>query len=254
MSQKFKAGDPLNPYDPASVSLGQEGPEARLQAGTGPSKALTDIMSDPSKMARFMEMMKADMEDAKRRGETMEERALREKREWAEADGKAAKLKDDANKAFREGNYKEAFVLYSTCMEISPQEPVYRLNRAAAALKLTMYETTIKDASSCLEDDYNIPKAYFRRSQARYSLGNLQEARQDLDKARAIQPADPILIREAEILSSLEAKSPEELPAWVAEQGRKSLDDLFGQDGLEDLVKQRMTEAGINLDHQYAIY
>ncbi|KAL0568319.1 hypothetical protein V5O48_013667 [Marasmius crinis-equi] len=247
----------------ASISLGQQGPEARLQAGTGPNKFLSDIMKDPSKMSSFMEMMKADIEDAKRRGETMQERAVREKREWAEADAKASKFKEEANEAFRKGDYKEAFVIYSVCVDIGPHEPVYRLNRAAAALnfsltnepsmhliELKLFDFAIEDASSCLDDDYNPAKAYFRRSQAHSSLGQLKEAREDLDKARRIQPADATLSRESQVLSGLEAQSFDELSAWIADQNKQSMDDLFGEGGLEELVEQRVNEAGVNLRHQ----
>ncbi|KAJ8091163.1 hypothetical protein PM082_004139 [Marasmius tenuissimus] len=247
---KFKAGDPLNPYDPASFNLGDEGPAARLDAGTGPASVLSDMMKDPSKMKSFMEMMKADMEDAKRRGETMQERAMREKREWAEADAKSAKLKDEANAAFRKGDFKDAFLMYSTCMEISQHEPLYRLNRAAAALQLKLYTTAVKDASSCVEDNHNVAKAYFRRSQALRYLGKLEEARRDLEKARSMQPKDATLNREEEILTNIESMSKDDLSAWVSEQGGRSTDDLFGEKGLDEWVERKMNEMGANLRHQ----
>ncbi|KAF5339236.1 hypothetical protein D9758_013308 [Tetrapyrgos nigripes] len=206
MSQRFKAGDPLNPYDPvAFVSPVQDGSEVPQTEGW--------TVLDLAIMVRFMEMMNADIEDAERRGETLQERILREKREWIAANAKAAKLKDKANEVFRKGDYEEAFVMYSACADITPDEPVYKLNRAAALI-----------------------------------------ARRDLEKARAILPADPVLIREAEFLSSLEAKSFEELLAWVVEQDAKRPDDLFGQDGLTELVQEKVNEIGANLDHQFAHY
>ncbi|KAG7092030.1 hypothetical protein E1B28_008411 [Marasmius oreades] len=159
---KFKANDPLNPYDPgiarilfflftfltthhrsdpislsvpvASFSLGTEGVGARLNAGTAPTQVLSQINKNPKMMEGFLKMMKEDIADAKRRGETMEERMMREKREWAEADAESAKIKENGNDAFRKGDFEDAFVAYSACIEISEHEPLYPLNRSAAAL------------------------------------------------------------------------------------------------------------------------
>ncbi|KAG7092029.1 hypothetical protein E1B28_008411 [Marasmius oreades] len=172
---KFKANDPLNPYDPASFSLGTEGVGARLNAGTAPTQVLSQINKNPKMMEGFLKMMKEDIADAKRRGETMEERMMREKREWAEADAESAKIKENGNDAFRKGDFEDAFVAYSACIEISEHEPLYPLNRSAAALKLKLFKTVVLDATFCLEHDYNQAKAYFRRGQAPLSIGQLVE-------------------------------------------------------------------------------
>jgi hypothetical protein len=62
------------------------------------------------------------------------EQMWREKREWAENDAKSAELKIRGNEVFRSGDYKTALAVYTACMRLSPQDPLYALNRAAIAL------------------------------------------------------------------------------------------------------------------------
>ncbi|KAJ6507400.1 hypothetical protein C8R47DRAFT_93036 [Mycena vitilis] len=147
----FKPGDKLNPYDPAALDLpGEEGVLQRLAAGTGPTPQLRAILNDPAKMENFLEMMRQDAAERERTGETQEQQMLREKREWAEQDAKSAQLKIKGNEAFKKGDYKTAYVLYSVCVIQSSHEPLYPLNRAAVALKLKLYKTAAKDASSAI--------------------------------------------------------------------------------------------------------
>lgn len=100
---------------------------------------LADMLKDPAHLNALVQMMKADAAERERTGETAMEQMAREKREWAEADAKSAKLKLQGNEAFKEGDYKTAFVIYSACMSLSPQEPLYPLNRVAVALSETSF-------------------------------------------------------------------------------------------------------------------
>ncbi|ESK97504.1 serine threonine-protein phosphatase 5 [Moniliophthora roreri MCA 2997] len=240
-SQRYKSGDPMNPYDPACFSLGKEGVEARIKNGTSPlfGKQMEKVLSDPSKMKLFLDMMKADMEECKRTGEDPIERMMREKREWAEADAKSAKLKNFGNEAFKKGDYEDAFVIYTACQELSPQEPLYSLNRAAAALKLKLFEIAIDDASSALDSKYNEAKAHFRRGQAYGALGELQKARKDLEAALKFQPEDSSITREMESLARVEELSPGERSAWIDQQGDRDIPNIFGS---EEEFNARVTE------------
>lgn len=118
----------------------EAGVEARFAAGNHPAGVEAQkMLGDPSSMAMLLEMLKADAAERKRTGETVTEQMLREKCEWAEADARSAKVKLEANAAFRKGDFKDAFVLYTVCMKLSPQEPVYALNRAAAGLSMSLH-------------------------------------------------------------------------------------------------------------------
>ncbi|KAG6907983.1 hypothetical protein DXG01_006639 [Tephrocybe rancida] len=232
-SLKYKPGDPLNPYDPASISTGSQGVFDRIAAGKNPLSSMDpEILRDPAKLANLAERLKQTMlEDAKERertGETMMEQMLREKAEWAAQDAKAAALKKQGNAAFSKGDYKEAFLIYSACADLNPPESLYCLNRAAAGLKLKLFSLAEKDAGTALKKGNNaIAKAYFRRAQARKSLGKLSEAAKDLQDARKLQKNDASIEGEIAEVNRLLALPEVEREAWVTDQGAASIEDIF---------------------------
>ncbi|KAJ7213034.1 hypothetical protein GGX14DRAFT_446120 [Mycena pura] len=232
----FKPGDKLNPYDPASLDLpGDEGVFKRLEAGTSPMTAeLADMLKDPANLNALMQMMKADAAERERTGETAMEQMAREKREWAEADAKSAKLKLQGNEAFKEGDYKTAFVIYSACMSLSPQEPLYPLNRVAVALKLNLYTVAAEQASKVMRMAvFNRAKTHFRRGQARCVLVEWKEAEDDFTRALALQPGDPSVLQQIAEMKRLRGLSSEEQAAWISAQPRRALSDVFEPGELE---------------------
>lgn len=88
----------------------------------------------PENVEKFNQHQRERVAELARTGETQWDRMLREKREWAEMDARSRKLKDEGNVAFRKGDFKTAYAIYTVCMEFSVHEPLYPLNRAAAAL------------------------------------------------------------------------------------------------------------------------
>ncbi|KAJ7019225.1 TPR-like protein [Mycena alexandri] len=236
----FKPGDKLNPYDPAALDLGDEGVQQRLTSGTSPmTPQLMEMLRDPAQRERFLNMMKEDAAERERTGETPEQQILREKREWAQADAKSAQFKIMGNKAFRDGDYKRAFVIYSACMHLSPHEPLYPLNRAAVALKLKMYETAVEDASMALGNgNFNRPKALFRRGQARCFLGELSKAEEDCEKALTLQPGDRVVVEQIAEVNRLRGLPADERDAWVSAQAKTTPVDLFGTGGLKRQVEE----------------
>ncbi|KAJ7762515.1 hypothetical protein B0H16DRAFT_1718968 [Mycena metata] len=91
----YKAGGPWNPRDPASLAM--PATEEEFQA-------------------RYLREIEAEREVI---GETLEEQLLRQKRGWAEKDGKSAKPKEEGNIAFRNGDYTRAYVIYTACIYLS---------------------------------------------------------------------------------------------------------------------------------------
>ncbi|RDB20603.1 Outer envelope protein 64, chloroplastic [Hypsizygus marmoreus] len=237
---KYQPNDPLNPYDPASLELGSQGVFDRMSAGTSPAMSgkLAEKLKDPKHRAEFWQMMKNDAEERKRTGETMQQQALREKREWAAQDAKSASLKLEGNAAFSQGDYKRAFVIYSACARLSPQEPVYHLNRAATGLKLKAFKQAEDDAAHAILE-YESAKAHFRRAQARRFLGNLEGADEDLRVARELQPGDPSVEAEVAELAKLKKISDKELEQWIGAQEAVAVNDIFGSiEVLEELVQK----------------
>ncbi|KAF8903539.1 hypothetical protein CPB85DRAFT_1226437 [Mucidula mucida] len=217
-----------------------EGVAARLEAGTAPVAGLEGLMNDPAKMQAILAMLKHDAEERERTGETVEQQMLREKMEWAAADARSAEIKLEANEAFRKGDYKEAFVLYSLCCQQSGHEPLYPLNRAAAGLKLNLYRQVIRDASHSIKRNFNLPKAFYRRAQAHRFLGDFDSAEADITQALFIEEDDPTLVKEMEELQRLQDLDTDEQEAWISKQQSKTVDEVFGTGEFERLIDVRL--------------
>ncbi|KAJ7162248.1 TPR-like protein [Mycena filopes] len=236
----FKAGDPWNPYDPGKPSTDPYCYIARMQAG---AKIVAEVYNSPEERAAYAQYLLDAAAEREITGETVEEQMLREKREWAERDAKSAKLKEDGNAAFKNEDYKAAYVIYTACMAMSTHEPLYPLNRAAVALKLKMYATAVRDATEAMErGDFKRPKALFRRAQARSFLGDWVEADEDYTEALALQPGERNIIDGFEELKRLRSLPADQQTAWISGQKEQTLEDVFegGQDevrkGVEGLV------------------
>ncbi|KAJ7049949.1 TPR-like protein [Mycena amicta] len=245
----FKPGDKMNPYDPASLDLGEDGPILRAAAGTGPkiSPRLAKILQDPTPEQRNW-LLSLYPRDNAETGETAMEQVIREKREWAEADAKSLQLKEEGNDAFRKGNYKKAFMIYTACMALSGHEPLYPLNRAAVGLKLKLYKTAVEDASRVLDlaHNFNLAKALFRRGQAFHFLGLWNKAEANYSDALKLQPNDSIVIQQVDELKRLRALSPEEQAAWITGQSALKLEEVFPPGTLkkeiEELLGRKLDE------------
>ncbi|KAJ7782515.1 TPR-like protein [Mycena maculata] len=230
----FKPGDKLNPYDPAALDLpGDEGVQRRLQAGSSPmSPAMAEMINNPetrqSTLDALLQMMRADAAERERTGETASEQTKREKREWAEADAKSAALKIRGNEAFKNGEYKTAYVIYTACAYLTPQEPLYSLNRSAVALKLKLYTEASEDASDAIrKGDFNRAKAHFRRGQAMFFVGAWAKAERDYTEALALQPGDGNVVSQMAELNRLRGLSSDDQAVWISAQAPVTLGDIF---------------------------
>ncbi|KAJ6594585.1 TPR-like protein, partial [Mycena capillaripes] len=192
----FKPGDKLNPYDPAALDLpGDEGVQRRLEAGTSPmTPELAEVMNDPTKredlMNTVLHIMRRDAAERERTGETVEQQIMREKLEWAQEDAKSAELKIKGNDAFKIGDYKTAYVIYTACIYLSGHEPLYHLNKAAVALSELSSQRKKLRKQAISKGNFNRAKAHFRRGQAMYFLGKWDKAGEDYAIALTLQPGD----------------------------------------------------------------
>ncbi|KAJ7162256.1 hypothetical protein C8R46DRAFT_904084, partial [Mycena filopes] len=172
-------------------------------------------------------------------GEKVLARMLREEREWAAA--KSAEFREQGNVAFRSGDYKAAYVLYTAAMCRYNVEPFNCLNRAAVALKLKMYSSAVEDATDAMEKgDFNRAKALFRRAQGSSFLGEWCCAEEDYKEALALQPGDRNVLDGLKELRRLRSLPVNKQTAWISEQNDLSLEDVF-EDGVPEL-KRRVEE------------
>lgn len=113
---------------------------------------------------------------------------------------KAAILKDEGNKAFKNEKWEEAIELYSKAINLAHETNsknliVYLKNRAAAYLKINSFEAALEDCNKALQIIPTDPKALFRRCQALEALNRFEEAYRDATQIfkndptnKAIQP------------------------------------------------------------------
>lgn len=87
-------------------------------------------------------------------------------------------IKEAGNKAFMNGNFKEAIKQYTVAIEITLENPnpIFYANRANAELELHNYEECIGDCNKAIELDENYTKSYYRKSKALYYQNKLQES------------------------------------------------------------------------------
>ncbi|GLI64177.1 hypothetical protein VaNZ11_007368 [Volvox africanus] len=98
--------------------------------------------------------------------------------------------KAKGNEHFRAKEYAEAVEHYTLALGLrgSAGEASVFGNRAAAYIKLKMWDAAEQDSSAALEADPTMLKAYIRRAAARMEMGKLAEAVADCDAALALQP------------------------------------------------------------------
>ncbi|KAJ6593392.1 hypothetical protein B0H19DRAFT_1246169 [Mycena capillaripes] len=180
-----------------------------------------------------------------------------EKQRWkATADAKAAKLKEQGNAAFQQGDFETAYIIYSACVFLSITNPVYSLNRAAVALKLKLYDIAVGDARMTIEkaeagygdgvQGFNLAKAYFRRGKARFHLGHWDEAAEDYDAALALQPGDAEIMRGIEELNKVRRTTcscadKHHHANWISEQGKVNASNLFPKKEFDRRVESWMS-------------
>ncbi|KAJ7348890.1 hypothetical protein DFH08DRAFT_631066, partial [Mycena albidolilacea] len=83
------------------------------------------------------------------------------------------------NDYFREGEYKEAAVMYNFAVELNGTQPAYMSNLAATYLKLEDYDLAERAAYVALLHDPRMTKARFRRGLARKATKQLRAAATD---------------------------------------------------------------------------
>ncbi|KAJ4460689.1 putative Stress-induced-phosphoprotein 1 [Paratrimastix pyriformis] len=89
----------------------------------------------------------------------------------------ATKAKEEGNVAYTAGNYSVALECYTRAIDLDPNNPVYRSNRAATYFQLNMFQQAVDDSQWAIELSPTTAKFYFRKGAAHEKLGQLYEAR-----------------------------------------------------------------------------
>ncbi|GLC34689.1 hypothetical protein PLESTB_001234500 [Pleodorina starrii] len=166
--------------DPAAASRPAAGAAAAAASTAG-------LARSPELTARLLEL---------NRGASAAERLLLSGAEKAKG-----------NEHFRAKEYEAAVEHYTLALGLRGAAGEVSLfgNRAAAYIKLKMWDAAEADASAALEADPGALKAYIRRAAARMELGKLAEAVADCDAALALAPgtaeAEGLRARAAKLLA-----------------------------------------------------
>ena len=108
--------------------------------------------------------------------------------ELAASRARAEKRRADGNARFKEGDYAQAVVHYTSCLAIDDVNHVAYANRSACFLKLGEHEKALRDATRCAEMAPTFVKGRFRVGLALHALGRFAEAAAALAEAERLDP------------------------------------------------------------------
>lgn len=108
--------------------------------------------------------------------------------ELAASRARAEKRREDGNARFKEGDYTQAVVHYTSCLTIDSSNHVAYANRSACFLKLGHHEKALFDATRCAELAPTFVKGRFRVGLALHALGRFAEAAAALAEAERLDP------------------------------------------------------------------
>ena len=104
------------------------------------------------------------------------------------------RAKEQADTAFKAGNYDEAIEAYTTAVQIDPENDKFNAtlccNKAAALMKQGNYKEAIIACTEAIERDEEYVKAYKRRAACHTQENNHEEAVRDLQQVKQMDPED----------------------------------------------------------------
>ena len=132
----------------------------------------------------------------------------------------ATKLKTLGTEKFKAGDVKLAAIFYSRAVKyIIPVDITKQdlqqltqdvkslritifLNLAACQLKFKQYDHAARNCTKVLDLDHNCVKALYRRGQAHINMNDFEQAKNDLTKAKHLEPSNRAIDEQLKILES----------------------------------------------------
>jgi len=138
----------------------------------------------------------------------------------------AEAAKTRGNELYKRGEYSAAVDMYSKAVRLQPSNATFRINRAAAALMLERAQDALEDCQAALAVEPTLIKAHVRGSKAHVMLGNLSDARRQLELATTLPTSDGTVGVELAALGELEASLKSAKEALAQEGGAASREAL----------------------------
>lgn len=85
-------------------------------------------------------------------------------------EAEAEEFKNEGNKLYAKGNYREARDLYTKAIDLAPTTVSYYGNRAAASFMLNDHKEAIADCNRAILFDSTFSKGYVRKAKAQIAL------------------------------------------------------------------------------------
>ncbi|THH28526.1 hypothetical protein EUX98_g5653 [Antrodiella citrinella] len=105
----------------------------------------------------------------------------------------AAKIKTEANTAFKEHAFNKAVLLYSQAIELNPRDATLWSNRAFTRIKLEEHGYALSDATTAIELDPKYSKAYYRRATCYLQIMKYKQAIADLKRVLQFEPKNDLV-------------------------------------------------------------
>ncbi|XP_077285304.1 uncharacterized protein LOC143910621 [Arctopsyche grandis] len=134
-----------------------------------------------------------------------------------ENDLDANSLKEKGNECVKNGNFKEAILLYTHAIKIEPNNDLLHSNRSLTYLRLKQYALALQDANETIRLNPSWAKGYFRKAEVEAAVGLLDEAYESYETARQLLPNDTNIMEamiRVSIAQKKEAEARDRLP-WV---------------------------------------
>lgn len=118
-----------------------------------------------------------------------------DREDWTPDDW-ADEQKDKANKAFKDGNFRDAIVFYTRALRYTPRNEKLLSNRSAAYMKISKFQLALDDIIKAQEVDPNWAKIYFRKGQVLRSLKRFDDAMLAFQEGKELDSDNPEWDRE----------------------------------------------------------
>jgi tetratricopeptide (TPR) repeat protein len=152
---------------------------------------------------------------------------------------KALDLKSKGNEQYSAKKYLEAYESYTEALEYAPlskdferQRAILFSNRAACLAELGRHEEVIEDCTRALDLDSTYVKALLRRMKAYEARDELDECLKDMDAVLALEPQQPKLRRERDIMEQRVKEKHEKLKEEMMGKLKEAGNWILGKFGL----------------------